>query len=161
MSMHIAGPELTTTSTKKREVKVTKAQQEEIERGWRERNVRLRQMGLPKESLEQYTDWLYGLGKKAKDKTKTAGPVTKTAFVKSRQDGAVCSQVPALSNGTRHSPDQPVPKSLGEWIKGPVSSKQTPTYTGTKVLGIGTMHKSNMVPIFSDDEAVDISKMRR
>jgi hypothetical protein len=35
------------------------------------------------------------------------------------------------------------------------------TYTGTKVKGIGTMHKSNAVPIFSDDEARDISKMRR
>ncbi len=34
-------------------------------------------------------------------------------------------------------------------------------YTGTKVKGIGTMHKSNAVPIFSDDEARDISKMRR
>jgi len=35
------------------------------------------------------------------------------------------------------------------------------TYTGTKVKGIGTMHKSNAVPIFSDEEAIDISKMRR
>jgi hypothetical protein len=34
-------------------------------------------------------------------------------------------------------------------------------YTGTKVKGIGTMHKSNAVPIFSDDEAIEISKMRR
>jgi hypothetical protein len=34
-------------------------------------------------------------------------------------------------------------------------------YTGTKVKGIGTMHKSNGVPIFSDEEAIDISKMRR
>jgi hypothetical protein len=34
-------------------------------------------------------------------------------------------------------------------------------YTGTKVKGIGTMHKSNAVPIFSDEEAIDISKMRR
>jgi len=34
-------------------------------------------------------------------------------------------------------------------------------YTGTKVKGIGTMHKSNAVPIFSDEEAVEISKMRR
>jgi hypothetical protein len=34
-------------------------------------------------------------------------------------------------------------------------------YTGTKVKGIGTMHKSNAVPIFSDDEAVEISTMRR
>ena len=34
-------------------------------------------------------------------------------------------------------------------------------YTGTKVKGIGTMHKSNAVPIFSDEEAVEISTMRR
>lgn len=34
-------------------------------------------------------------------------------------------------------------------------------YTGTKVKGIGTMHKSNAVPIFSDDEAIEISTMRR
>lgn len=34
-------------------------------------------------------------------------------------------------------------------------------YTGTKIRGIGTMHKSNAVPIFSDDDAVDIAHMRR
>jgi hypothetical protein len=34
-------------------------------------------------------------------------------------------------------------------------------YTGTKIKGIGTMHKSNAVPVFSDEEARDISKMRR
>jgi len=34
-------------------------------------------------------------------------------------------------------------------------------YTGTAVLGISTLHKSNAVPVFSKEEAVDISKMRR
>ena len=34
-------------------------------------------------------------------------------------------------------------------------------YTGTKVKGIGTIHKSNAVPVFSDEEAVEISTMRR
>jgi hypothetical protein len=34
-------------------------------------------------------------------------------------------------------------------------------YTGTKVLGISTLHKSNGVPVFSDEEAKDISSMRR
>ena len=34
-------------------------------------------------------------------------------------------------------------------------------YTGTKVKGIATMHKSNAVPVFSDEEAIEISKMRR
>ena len=36
-----------------------------------------------------------------------------------------------------------------------------PVYTGDKIKGIGTMHKSNAVPVFSDEEAQDISKMRR
>jgi hypothetical protein len=34
-------------------------------------------------------------------------------------------------------------------------------YTGTKVKGIATMHKSNAVPVFSNEEAQDISRMRR
>jgi hypothetical protein len=29
------------------------------------------------------------------------------------------------------------------------------------MLGIGVMHKSNSVPIFSDEEAVEIATMRR
>ena len=44
---------------------------------------------------------------------------------------------------------------------GAVKSKDIPQYTGTKMLGIGTLHKSNGVPIFSDQEARDISSMRR
>jgi hypothetical protein len=36
-----------------------------------------------------------------------------------------------------------------------------PIYTGDKMIGIGVLHKSNAVPVFSDEEAVDISKMRR
>ena len=35
------------------------------------------------------------------------------------------------------------------------------TYTGTKMKGIGTLHKSNAVPIFTDEEAKDQANMRR
>lgn len=55
---------------------------------------------------------------------------------------------------TAHIPS----RNTGDGI---ASSKQIPQYTGTKMLGIGTMHKSNAVPIFSDDEAKSISSMRR
>lgn len=34
-------------------------------------------------------------------------------------------------------------------------------YTGSKMLGVSTMHKSNLVPVFSEEEAVDLVKMRR
>jgi hypothetical protein len=167
--MHIVGPWLNNTNTKKRQQKITKSQQEEIERGWRERNARLKQMGLPKETLEQYTEWLYGRGKKETRKT-NAGAVSKTSVartvVKEKSD-----KLPSSSNadnsqdkeivGKMDNGELQVPKSLGLWITGPVSSKPAQVYTGTKVKGIGTMHKSNAVPIFSDEEAVDISRMRR
>jgi hypothetical protein len=50
-----------------------------------------------------------------------------------------------------------VDTGLGNATK-PIEGKR---YTGDKVIGIGTLHKSNAVPIFSDQEAKDISKMRR
>ena len=55
---------------------------------------------------------------------------------------------------TKHIPS----RNTGDGI---ASTKQIPQYTGTKIIGIGTMHKSNAVPIFSDEEAKDISTMRR
>jgi hypothetical protein len=51
--------------------------------------------------------------------------------------------------------------SIDTGIKGAVNIKQPMQYTGDKIIGIGTMHKSNAVPIFNDEAAKDISKMRR
>jgi len=51
-------------------------------------------------------------------------------------------------------------KSLGDY-SGVATMPAPKVYTGTKIKGIATMHKSNAVPVFSDEEAVDISKMRR
>lgn len=43
----------------------------------------------------------------------------------------------------------------------PATLKESPKYTGTKMLGIATMHKSNSVPVFAQEDAIEISKMRR
>ena len=51
--------------------------------------------------------------------------------------------------------------SLDTGVKGAVTVKKPMQYTGDKIVGIGTMHKSNAVPIFTDQEAKDISSMRR
>jgi hypothetical protein len=56
---------------------------------------------------------------------------------------------------TRHIP------SLDTGHSGALRTKDIPKYTGTKILGIGTMHKSNAVPVFSSEEAHDIATMRR
>ena len=44
---------------------------------------------------------------------------------------------------------------------GACTKKETQVYTGTAMKGIGTMHKSNSVPIFTDEQAVEIATMRR
>lgn len=69
---------------------------------------------------------------------------------------------PLLTSGPKIPPGRETVKinSLDTgWVA--CTKQQDQEYTGTKCKGIGTMHKSNAVPIFSDEEAVDISKMRR
>lgn len=39
--------------------------------------------------------------------------------------------------------------------------KEPMMYTGTRLKGIAVMHKSNLVPVFSEDEAKDLASMRR
>lgn len=41
------------------------------------------------------------------------------------------------------------------------AKKMANTYTGDNLIGIGMMHKSNLVPVFKGDEAKDLSSMRR
>ena len=51
-------------------------------------------------------------------------------------------------------------KSLNTGV-GTAARAPDKVYTGSAVVGISTLHKSNGVPVFSKEEAIDISKMRR
>jgi hypothetical protein len=62
---------------------------------------------------------------------------------------------PAYRRETEHYPS--LPFSGGPCTK-PIEGK---VYTGTAMKGIGTLHKSNAVPIFTDEEARDQASMRR
>lgn len=44
---------------------------------------------------------------------------------------------------------------------GSTAMKAPKVYTGKSMLGVATMHKSNSVPVFSSQEATEISSMRR
>ena len=44
---------------------------------------------------------------------------------------------------------------------GSTPRREPQQYTGTFVRGIATMHKSNAVPVTSDQQAVDISRMAK
>jgi len=67
-------------------------------------------------------------------------------------------------NKTKVAPRQTskLPEASKESIVG-VAAKSTPNvYSGKrKLLGIATMHKSNMVPVFSEEDARSLATMRR
>ena len=44
---------------------------------------------------------------------------------------------------------------------GSAAKLKSNVYTGDQVVGIATLHKSNAVPVFSQEEAKDVARMRR
>jgi hypothetical protein len=75
-------------------------------------------------------------------------PVFSKAFTNSKMPKIV------IPRGTAHIP------SLNTGV-GTAARAPDKVYTGNAVVGISTLHKSNGVPVFSKEEAIDISKMRR
>ena len=60
-------------------------------------------------------------------------------------------------NYRRSQPDYPsAPETTGV-----AARVESPRYTGTLVKGIGTMHKSNAVPVINEEEMRDLARMRR
>lgn len=55
------------------------------------------------------------------------------------------------------------PRMTSDHIAGNGTKKDAQKYTGNEIMGIATMHKSNMVPIRKDNKsaAVDAAQMRR
>jgi hypothetical protein len=75
-------------------------------------------------------------------------PVFSKSFTNSKMPKIV------IPRGTDHI------KSLNTGV-GTAARVPDKVYTGSAVVGISTLHKSNGVPVFSKEEAIDISKMRR
>lgn len=80
-------------------------------------------------------------------------PKKKTNPVKEKP--MVLGTTPVYRRSTEHIP------SLGVVGDGDCTKKVPQQYTGTAIVGIATMHKSNAVPVFSVEDAKEISRMRR
>jgi len=69
-----------------------------------------------------------------------------------------------LSKKSSPALKQPTPfPSKSDWqakFSGSTAPPVVKTYTGDKMLGIATMHKSNAVPVFSQQSAQEIGKMK-
>ena len=130
--MHLEGPWLSTTGKKKGKIKFASA---EAKRRSEELDRTWKEL-LKRQGIE--------LEEKKRKRAMTSETLSSTYSL----------TIPEGRNTTAHL------KSRGDYT-GNATLAPAKVYTGTKVKGIATMHKSNAVPVFSDEEAIDISKMRR
>jgi hypothetical protein len=129
--MHLEGPWLSTTGKKKGKQKYRSS----------EHAKKARELDESWKELQK--KWEIEAEDKRKKRAMSAPTLSSSYSLK----------IPEGRNTTAHIPS----RDTG----GNATLKAPKVYTGTKVKGIATMHKSNAVPVFSDEEAVEISKMRR
>lgn len=101
----------------------------------------------PKASREQYEQWLNSVNK------------TTTNF--SRGVKPKIAVEPFTFEKPQHVRKNDFIPSLNPTDMSPATKPAAKIYTGDKMLGIATLHKSNAVPVFNNTEAVEISSMRR
>jgi hypothetical protein len=129
--MHLEGPWLSTTGKKKGKQK------------WASAEAKAKALKLEEDWKALQKRWAV----EAEDKKRNRAMSAETL------SSAYSLKIPEGRNTTAHI------KSVD--TGGNATLAPAKVYTGTKVKGIATMHKSNAVPIFSDEEAVEISRMRR
>jgi hypothetical protein len=145
MTMHLEKG-LTMLRSKAKPKTMTKKQLNQYKQDLCAYNKELKQQGRHSErmTLDEYIDSIYGRTPKYKSKPTVAATV----------NSAVSSR--------RETPDYPSHPFLTKDHNTPkIESKK---YSGErKLVGIATMHKSNMVPVFEDDKnyAIDLAHMRR
>ena len=137
MTMHLVGPYLTTTNYKKR------------------KNVKFKSAEHKAKYMAEQAAWEKLLKKHKIEKTSTSK--------KSHQPVGSLSDTYRLAPPPGRESNQVVsrPEDKHGIVPGTCAKLAPKVYTGTKLIGIATMHKSNMVPIFKIEDAEDIARMRR
>lgn len=141
MSMHmIRGVQVHGKSKKKPK----KLDMKKLEVEWRQYNKRMRQNHAHNMQFDTLDDYvLYVQGKL---------PKKKREFIE------YAPSKPHVRNTEKY----PSIKTSDSIPTGSTPRKEPQQYTGDLIVGIGTMHKSNLVPIMrGTDEAKDIANMRR
>lgn len=151
MTMHLERG-LTTINTTKRKRKITKAKLAKWTEELRVRNKEYKKQGLHNliMTIDEYVDYVHGEWK----------PKRKTETV---------MNIPWHYSGPYRRETQNIPSRTTSASFGPATKKEPIQYTGErKLIGIATLHKSNMVPVFADDDdktgskqATEIAQMRR
>lgn len=139
MTMHLVRG-MSTTRTKKRKAK--KLNMEKIETEWRQYNKRMRQNRMHDcqfATLQDYVDYIQGKPKPRKKEFKPYVPE------------------PSFRRETQHIPSH----TTSDSIPTHAAKRERMEYTGDYIVGIATMHKSNLVPVGRGADPKDFATMRR
>lgn len=131
MTMHLEGPWLSTTGKKKGQRKF--------------RNAEAAQKARSAEAEWKALKERWGVEEQERKRNKALKAPAMSSY--------------KLSYPPGREPKQHIPsRETGVGIAVKPADK---VYTGTAMLGVATMHKSNAVPVFSEEDAVEIARMRR
>ena len=140
MSMHMIHGVQVHGNTKK---KSKKLDMKAVEMQWRSYNKDMRRKNMHSlqfKTLQNYVDYITGNMPKIKKEFVEYAPTK-----------------PYVSNTKEYRSLQ-----TSDTIPGACARKEIPTYTGDLIVGIATMHKSNLVPVMrGTSQAKDIAQMRR
>jgi hypothetical protein len=104
-----------------------------------------KQRKVPKAKQAEYDAWIKSVNSMSTSfSSKKVKPVQVVSPVVSKPFVRETKYYPSLDTGL-----------------GTATKAEPMKYTGDKIVGIATMHKSNAVPVFNDQQAKDISSMRR
>lgn len=144
MTMHITNPGLTTLNTRLRKKnKITKSRLSQLQAELKEYNKLNKRLRLGSVSLDEYIDIANGKKKYTKSFT-TYTPAKNVLHDRAARDRA---KYPS------HGPST---------TSGSCAKKQAHEYSGErKLLGVAAMHKSNLVPVFDEESARELARMRR
>lgn len=134
MTMHLLGPAFTNLSTRKRKTKMTDTQYSKYALEWRDDCKKCKKLGIKPKTMDEYIAYRQG-----RYKPKLRG-----------------TPMPKYNVDSSHRQQYPSQAEIGVAFK-----KEPNTYTGTLIKGIATMHKSNAVPIISEEQAHEVARMRR
>lgn len=132
MTMHLLGPAYTTTNNRKRKSKPVTVTSK-YAREFLDYNKQMKKLGVKPKTFDEYV-----------------------AYRQGRYNPTLRGTKMPEYNVSDHRQKYPSQVDTGVTF-----AKKPNVYTGERLVGIATMHKSNSVPVFSQEDAIEIARMRR
>jgi len=138
---------LSTINTKKRKPKkLTQKDIQRLETEWRQHNKRMRQQNMHDLQFKEFEDYIAYTRGQYKPKSR-----------ENKEFKTYAPPQPPIRNTKTYPSLQ-----TSDTIPGACAKRENPKYTGDLIVGIGTMHKSNAVPIMrGTKQAEELARMRR